>query len=176
MVFVNSMSDLFHEELSFDFMRDCFDVMKRADWHTYQILTKRPQKMLEFTRRYGRIPYHIWLGTSVELAEYKWRIDVLRQVDALVRFVSFEPLLGPLGELDLTGIAWAIVGGESGPKHRPIVPDWVREIRDQCLQSDVRYFFKQWGGPTPKSRGRLLDGRTWDEYPEAVPLAPTLQS
>jgi protein gp37 len=166
MIFVNSMSDLFHEALSFDLIHRCFEVMEEAEWHTYQVLTKRPQRMLEFATHYGRIPAHIWLGTSVELPSYKSRIDLLRQVDVPIRFVSFEPLLGDVGQLDLGGIAWAIVGGESGPHHRAIHPDWVRGIRDQCIQQSVRYFFKQWGGRRPKSGGRLLDGRTWDEYPE----------
>lgn len=166
MIFVNSMSDLFHEGLPFDFIRRCFKVMNDADWHTYQILTKRPSRMLEFRGAYGRIPEHIWLGTSVELANYKTRIDILQQIDAAVRFVSFEPLLGPMGQLRLGGISWAIVGGESGPNYRPTCSAWVQEIRDQCVRQGVRFFFKQWGGPTPKSGGRVLDGRIWDEYPE----------
>lgn len=178
MIFVNSMSDLFHEELSLDFITHCFDVMRKADCHTYQILTKRPQRMFEFACRYGRIPPHIWLGTTVELPDYKKRIDLLRQIDVSIRFVSFEPLLGRLGDLDLAGVSWAIVGGESGPNHRSIDPNWVREIRDQCLRQGTRFFFKQWGGSTPKSGGRILDGRTWDEYPEWLPLhepIPTIQ-
>jgi len=144
--------------------------MNEADWHTYQILTKRPRRMLEFEHAYGRIPEHIWLGTSVELADYKTRIDILREIDATVRFVSFEPLLGPMGQLQLNGIGWAIVGGESGPNCRPTCSEWVREIRDQCLGQGVRFFFKQWGGPSPKSGGRVLDGKIWDEYPDH-PLA-----
>ena len=164
-IFVNSMSDLFHESMPTDYLKQCFDIMTKADWHVYQILTKRPDRMLSFAKSYGEIPDHVWLGTSVELAMYKSRIDTLRQVPAKVRFVSFEPLLGELGELDLRGIAWAIVGGESGPNHRPIKPEWVRKIRDQCHQQGAAFFFKQWGGKTAKSGGRTLDGKEWDEYP-----------
>lgn len=164
-IFVNSMSDLFHESMPQDFLRSCFEVMEKADWHVYQILTKRPDRMLSFAEDYGRIPDHIWLGTSVELAMYKSRIEILRKVPVRVRFISFEPLLGPIGDVDLTGIAWAIVGGESGPNHRPIEREWVREIRRTCKNQDVAFFFKQWGGRTPKSGGRVLDGREWNEYP-----------
>lgn len=165
-IFVNSMSDLFHERMPQDFLKSCFDTMERADWHVYQILTKRPERMLAFTKDYGTIPEHVWLGTSVELAMYKPRIDVLRKTPTKVRFVSFEPLLGPIGALDLDGISWAIVGGESGPNHRLILKEWVREIRDQCRDQRVSFFFKQWGGITPKSGGRRLDGREWNQYPK----------
>ena len=168
-VFVNSMSDLFHELMPDDYLLRCFEVMEEADWHVYQILTKRPERMLKFCKRYGRIPDHIWLGTSVELSMYKWRIDVLREIDVKVRFISFEPLLGPIGNANLKGISWAITGGESGPRHRPIAKEWVRELRRQCMQQKVAFFFKQWGGATPKSGGRTLDGRQWNEYPEFVP-------
>ena len=159
------MSDLFHEKMPDEYLDLCFAVMEKADWHNYQILTKRPDRMLSFARRYGRIPEHIWMGTSVELAMYKPRIDLLRQVDCAIRFVSFEPLLGPLGTLNLDGISWAIVGGESGPNHRPVDKLWVREIRKQCLKHKVAFFFKQWGGRTPKSGGRTLDGREWNGFP-----------
>ena len=168
-IFVNSMSDMFHEMMPDDYLDECFDVMKRADWHVYQILTKRPERMVRFAKRYGKMPENAWMGTSVELSMYKYRIDLLRQVDAQVRFVSFEPLLGPIGKVNLRGIAWAIVGGESGPGHRPIHIEWVRELRDRCTRQQVAFFFKQWGGATPKSGGRKLDGRFWNEYPRYVP-------
>lgn len=164
-IFVNSMSDMFHERMPDDFVEKCFEIMKKADWHVYQILTKRPERMLEFAGKYGKIPDHIWLGTSVELDLYKSRIETLRKVPCKIRFVSFEPLLGDLGKLDLRGISWAIVGGESGPKHRPIEAKWVREIRKQCKEQRVAFFFKQWGGIRPKSGGRILDGKEWNEYP-----------
>jgi protein gp37 len=121
--------------------------------------------MLEFTEKYGKVPDHIWLGTSVELDLYKERIDLLRKVKSKIRFVSFEPLLGSIGKVNLRGISWAIVGGESGPKHRPIKVEWIREIRMQCKEQGVAFFFKQWGGRTPKSGGRILDGREWNEFP-----------
>jgi protein gp37 len=164
-IFVNSMSDLFHENMSETYLRKCFQVMKVADWHVYQILTKRPKRMLSFIRDYGHVPDHIWLGTSVEMSMFKPRIDVLKQVDCKIKFISFEPLLGPIGIVKLAGISWAIVGGESGPSHRPIMKEWAREIRDQCKEQGVAFFFKQWGGITPKAGGRRLDGREWDEYP-----------
>jgi len=168
-IFVNSMSDMFHEMMPDDYLDECFDVMKMADWHVYQILTKRPERMVRFAKRYGKMPENVWMGTSVELSMYKYRIDLLRQVDAQVRFVSFEPLLGSIGKVNLRGIAWAIVGGESGPGHRPIQIEWVRELRDRCRKQKVAFFFKQWGGATPKSGGRKLDGRFWNEYPRYVP-------
>jgi len=168
-IFVNSMSDLFHESMPEDFLRRCFEVMEKADWHVFQILTKRPHRMLSFAKEYGEVPNHVWLGTSVELGMYKPRIEILRQVPVKTRFISFEPLLGPIGDVDLEGIAWAIVGGESGPNHRPIRSEWVREIRKSCREQKVAFFFKQWGGRTAKSGGRVLDGRTWDEYPENNP-------
>jgi len=165
-IFVNSMSDLFHESMPEAFLVKCFHVMEKADWHVYQILTKRPHRMLSFAKDYGAIPNHIWLGTSVELGMYKSRIELLKQVPVKTKFISFEPLLGPIGEVDLSGISWAIVGGESGPNHRPIEVGWVREIRKMCKQQGVAFFFKQWGGPTAKSGGRTLDGREWNEYPD----------
>jgi len=170
-IFVNSMSDLFHESMPDYYLDMCFSTMKMADWHIYQILTKRPARMLAFARKQGTIPPHIWLGTSVELSTYKDRIEILRKVPVMTRFVSFEPLLGPLGPLNLQGISWAIVGGESGPSHRPIKAEWVREIHQQCRRQGVAFFFKQWGGVTHKSGGRLLDGREWNEYPAtATPI------
>lgn len=166
-IFVNSMSDLFHELMPEKFLEECFKIMTQADWHIYQILTKRPDRMLAFTKKIGGIPDHIWLGTSVESELYNTRIDILRTVPCKVRFVSFEPLLGSVGRVNLEGISWAIVGGESGPNHRVIKPEWVREIRHQCKQQKVAFFFKQWGGKTPKSGGRELDGKEYNEYPAA---------
>jgi protein gp37 len=167
-IFVNSMSDLFHEVMPNDFLTSCFEIMAKANWHVYQVLTKRPERMLRFMKNYDRVLDHVWLGTSVELSMYKPRIEILKNVPSKVRFISFEPLLGPLGKLDLSGISWAIVGGESGPHHRPIKPEWVREIRDQCLEQSVAFFFKQWGGQTAKSGGRILDGREWSQYPSEI--------
>lgn len=168
-IFVNSMSDLFHELIPDYYIKECFDVMKAADWHIFQILTKRPERMVRFTSTYGKVPDHVWLGTSVEMAMYTPRIDILRQANVRTRFISFEPLLGPIGETDLRGISWAIVGGESGPGYRRIEKEWVRELRDQCLSKNVAFFFKQWGGATAKSGGRELDGKYWDQYPTDVP-------
>jgi len=165
-IFVDSMSDLFHEDMPDQYLRKCFAVMERAHWHTYQILTKRPDRMLDFSKSYGRVPDHIWMGTSVESWPFKPRIDILREVPARTRFVSFEPLIeSTRPPLDLSGISWAIVGGESGPNYRPIKMEWIREIRDECLSQNVAFFFKQYGGFKPKSGGRSLDGRIWDEYP-----------
>jgi protein gp37 len=158
------MSDLFHQDLSFRTIERIYRVMEKADWHTYQVLTKRPENMERFFK--GRkVPDHIWLGTSIELRQYLTRLQPLKKIDAKIRFISFEPLLGPIGPCDLTGIAWAIVGGESGPNHRPVKAEWIRELRDQCVDQGVNFFFKQWGGIRPKSQGRTLDGRTWDQYP-----------
>jgi len=164
-IFVNSMSDLFHEAMPEKFLWKCFNVMEEADWHVYQILTKRPERMLSFTQKYGHVSDHIWLGTSVEMGMFKPRIEILKQADCKIKFISFEPLIGPVGTVDLSGISWAIAGGESGPNHRAILKEWVREIRDQCKKQRVSFFFKQWGGITPKSGGRRLDGREWNEYP-----------
>jgi len=164
-IFVNSMSDLFHESMPEEFLVKCFEIMSMADWHIYQILTKRPNRMLSFTKNYGKIPDHIWLGTSVELRGNKDRIDLLRKVKSKIRFVSFEPLLGPIGTINLKGISWVIVGGESGPNHRSIEAEWVRDLKRQCRKQKVAFFFKQWGGVTPKSNGRALDGKEWNEFP-----------
>jgi protein gp37 len=164
-IFVNSMSDLFHELMPDTFLEECFTTMTKADWHIYQILTKRPDRMLAFAKRYGKIPEHIWMGTSVESQLYVPRIKLLQKVPCRVKFVSFEPLLGSVGKVNLKGISWAIVGGESGPNYREVRPEWVREIHHQCKQQKVAFFFKQWGGRTPKSGGRELDGQEWDEYP-----------
>ena len=168
-IFVNSMSDLFHKEIPKDFVDAVFDTMEAADWHTFQILTKRSSLMARYLRgRYGGglAPAHIWLGVSVEDRKNAVRIKHLRTTRAAVKFISFEPLLGPIGEVELTGIDWAIVGGESGPKARPMDEAWVVELHDQCLNAGVAFFFKQWGGIRPKSGGRLLRGREWNEYPD----------
>lgn len=164
LIFVNSMSDLFHEKVPDDFILQVFDVMNRADWHRYQILTKRPERVLELNDRLPWAP-HIWMGVSVENDDVVERIDLLRQTDAHVRFLSLEPLIGPLSEMNLDGMHWAIVGGESGPGARPMEESWVTEIRDQCAEASVAFFFKQWGGVNKKKTGRMLQGRTWDEMP-----------
>lgn len=166
-IFVNSMSDLFHEDIPDDFIRETFAVMVQADWHTFQVLTKRPRRMAELAPTLPW-PDHIWAGTSVELDRYTWRANkYLRMVPASIRFVSAEPLLGPLPSLELEHLHWLISGGESGPCHRPCDVSWVRDLRDRCVNSGVAFFHKQWGGRTPKAGGRLLDGRTWDEFPRA---------
>ena len=169
LIFVNSMSDLFHREVPDAFIRDVFRVMGQADWHLFQMLTKRSERLATMAASLPW-PEHIWAGVSVENQDYVWRMDYLREVLAAVRFVSFEPLIGPIRDLDLNGINWVIVGGESGPGARSMEQDWVLEIRDQCLAAGVPFFFKQWGGVRKKDAGRLLDGRTWDEMPAAVPL------
>lgn len=165
LVFVNSMSDLFHEQVPTSFIEDVFEVVGRAHWHRFQILTKRSKRL---SRLAPQLKWHrnVWIGVSIETARYRYRIDHLRTVeDAAVRFLSLEPLLGHLSELDLAGIDWVIVGGESGPHHRPIDPGWVRSIRDQCHEQNVAFFFKQWGGIRPKAGGRLLDDVEWNEMP-----------
>jgi protein gp37 len=164
LIFVNSMSDLFHKDVPLDFIRQIFDIMNRAHWHTFQILTKRAERLLELDPLIAW-PSNVWMGVSVENFDYIYRIHLLRQTHAAVKFLSCEPLLGPLPNLPLEGINWVIVGGESGPKARPMDTDWVREIRDQCLAVRVPFFFKQWGGTRKKKAGRLLDGRTWDDIP-----------
>jgi protein gp37 len=163
-IFVNSMSDLFHERVPEDFIRRVFEVMEEASWHTFQILTKRSARVRELAPRLPW-PLNVWQGVSVENARYTVRIDDLQQVPAAVRFLSVEPLLGPIPSLPLDGISWVIVGGESGPKHRALDPAWVREIRDQCVAARVPFFFKQWGGRTSKAGGRVLDGKKWDQMP-----------
>ena len=163
-VFVNSMSDLFHSTVPDDFILRVFDVMQRAGWHEYQVLTKRSERVRDMDLKLNWLP-NIWMGVSVEKQEYTFRIDHLRETRAHTKFLSVEPLLGPLRNLDLTGIDWVIVGGESGPHARPMQPEWVTEIRDQCSAADVPFFFKQWGGVNKCKTGRILDGRTWDEMP-----------
>jgi protein gp37 len=168
MIFVNSMSDLFHKEVPFTFVDRVFDTMEKASWHSFQVLTKRSSRMRDYVRRrYANsgAPAHIWLGVSIEDGTKLSRVRQLSQAPAAVRFLSIEPLIGPIGELPLDGIAWVIVGGESGPGARPTKPHWVRDIRDQCINQDIPFFFKQWGGIRPKSGGRTLDGREWNEFP-----------
>ena len=169
MIFVNSMSDLFHKLVPVEFISRVFDTMERADWHTFQVLTKRSSLLKSFINaRYQSrpAPPHIWLGVSVEDEKRASRIRHLQQANASVRFVSIEPLIGPPGIIDLTGISWVIVGGESGPRARPMQLSWARSARDQCIAQGVPFFFKQWGGLRPKSGGRELDGREWNEFPE----------
>lgn len=169
-IFVNSMSDLFHKEIPRPFIDSVFDTMEAANWHTFQVLTKRSSLMNRYLRtRYGtsKAPPHIWLGVSVEDEKNVVRLKHLKDARASIKFVSFEPLIGSVGKIDLTGIHWAIVGGESGPHSRPMKEEWVIEIRDQCKFDKVAFFFKQWGGIRPKSGGRLLEGREWSQYPKA---------
>ncbi|QFU90934.1 Phage protein Gp37/Gp68 [Amycolatopsis sp. YIM 10] len=170
-VFVNSMSDLFHAKVPIDFVRRVFAVMEATPQHTYQVLTKRSRRIRRVAQSLDW-PANLWLGVSVEDERVVDRIDDLREVPAAVRFLSCEPLLGPLPELNLDGIGWVIVGGESGPGARPMAATWATEIRDQCQRAAVPFFFKQWGGRTPKAGGRELDGRTWSEYPTAVRPSP----
>lgn len=165
-IFVNSMSDLFHKDVPTDFILQVFDVMHRARWHRYQILTKRSDRLLELDSYLTWEP-HIWMGVSVENKDYIFRMDHLRQTHALIKFLSLEPLLGPLQRLNLKDIDWAIVGGESGQQARPMDASWVVDIRNQCQRAKVPFFFKQWGGPNRKKTGRRLEGRTWDETPAA---------
>jgi protein gp37 len=163
-IFVNSMSDLFHDEVPDEYVTRVFDVMRRAPQHQFQVLTKRASRMAELTSTFS-IPDNVWMGVSVENAKYAVRIDDLRRVRSKVRFLSVEPLLGPIPKLALRGIHWVIVGGESGAKARPMPVEWVRAIRDQCVAEEVPFFFKQWGGVRKRLTGRVLDGRTWDEMP-----------
>jgi protein gp37 len=168
MIFVNSMSDLFHKQVPFEFVDRVFDVMETASWHTFQVLTKRSPRMRDYIRRrYGHCgaPVHVWLGASVENHTNLSRVRHLVQTPVQLRFLSIEPLLGPIGSLPLDGIGWVIVGGESGPNARTMEAQWAREIRDQCVAKSVPFFFKQWGGPRPKSGGRLLDGAEWSQWP-----------
>ena len=164
MIFVNSMSDLFHKQVPFAFIERAFEVMRRATWHRFQVLTKRSDRLLELSARLPWPP-NVWMGVSVENQDYAFRIDDLRGTDARTKFLSLEPLLGPLLDLDLDGMDWVIVGGESGPGSRPMDPTWVIDIRDQCRSAGVPFFFKQWGGFNKKKAGRELEGRTWDEMP-----------
>ena len=163
-VFVNSMSDLFHEQVPFDFVDQIFEVMRAAPQHTFQILTKRSERLVNLDSRINW-PSNVWAGVTIESADYLQRVDHLRSVGAAIKFLSLEPLLGPIPNLDLSGIDWVIVGGESGPKSRPLQTDWVIDVQEQCLSSSVPFFFKQWGGVNKKRNGRQLSGRTWDEIP-----------
>ena len=181
LVFVNSMSDLFHELVPESFIAEVFQQMATASRHTFQILTKRPERMLDVVGRlyeddnnFGSEPLpNVWLGTSIENARFVSRADAVRDTPAAVRFISAEPLLGPIADaLDFSAIDWIIVGGESGPKHRPMRTEWARDLRDRCQDEDVAFFFKQWGGRTPKAGGRLLDGVQHDEMPEVPALVP----
>lgn len=166
-IFVNSMSDLFHSEVEDSYIQSIFSVMKRAHWHTFQILTKRAQRLADLAPRLDW-PHNVWMGVSVESDEFTTRVDLLRSVPASTRFLSCEPLLGPLPSLRLDGIDWVIVGGESGPKSRPMHEDWVLGIKDKCELSGVPFFFKQWGGVHKKKAGRTLLGRTWDGMPREL--------
>jgi len=163
-IFVNSMSDLFHKQVPLEFILKVFDVMNQADWHRYQILTKRSGRLRQLD---GQLPWsdHIWMGVSVENARCAYRVDDLRNTRAFVKFLSLEPLIGPVRDMDLAGIDWVIAGGESGPSARPMDPSWVTDIRDQCRKARVPFFFKQWGGINKKKAGRMLEGRTWDQMP-----------
>jgi protein gp37 len=192
-IFVNSMSDLFHERVPFEFIDRVFDIMAQAPQHVFQVLTKRPERLLEWRRAGGwpsEIPAHVWLGVSVESGAYLSRVDRLREVEVAIRFISAEPLLGPLPGLGLEGIAWVITGGESGgPPERALVEitergcrpkreavTWVREIRNLCRATGVAFFHKQWGGRTAKSGGRRLDGREWSQYPRMPAGPPSRQT
>jgi len=165
LIFVNSMSDIFHERVPLDYIQRIFDVMGRAHWHRFQVLTKRHERMAELA---PQLPWasNVWMGVSIENSRWASRADALRQVPAAVRFISAEPLLGPLTNLDLSRIDWLIAGGESGHGHRPVEPDWIRELRDKCDASGAAFFFKQWGGRTPKAGGRILDGKAHDAMPQ----------
>jgi protein gp37 len=169
-IFVNSMSDLFHEDIPAEFIRDVFATMREASWHRFQVLTKRAERLEELNECL-EWPENVWMGVTVERQDYTSRIDRLRRTDARVKFLSCEPLLGPLARLNLEGISWVIVGGESGPCARPVDPAWVRDVRDQCTEASVPFFFKQWGGRNKKKAGRDLDGQLWSQVP-APSLSP----
>ncbi|MGA2149720.1 MAG: phage Gp37/Gp68 family protein [Bryobacteraceae bacterium] len=174
-IFVNSMSDLFHNDVPLDYIRRVFETMSRAHWHQFQVLTKRSGRLLALTEKLDWPP-NVWMGVSVETAQYKTRIDHLRKTGAKLKFLSLEPLLGHLGALDLRGIDWVIVGGESGPGSRPMEAEWVLGVRRQCERADVPFFFKQWGGVQKKRAGRRLNGRTYDDMPVPLRAAPTNQA
>lgn len=175
-IFVNSMSDLFHQKVPDEFILKVFEIMARADWHIFQVLTKRPSRLARMIPAITKVlsnisntgdiwPKHIWIGVSVETMQYSWRVDELQKVPAAIRFISAEPLLGSLTDLNLLGIQWLIAGGESGPGFRVCEPEWVEKLQEKCSNAGVAFFFKQWGGRTPKAGGRELHGRTWDEFP-----------
>ena len=168
MIFVNSMSDLFHKEIAKSYIAAVFDTMEKANWHTYQVLTKRSsllQKFINDRYRDHAAPAHMWFGVSVEDEKAKTRIAHLQKANASIRFLSVEPLIAPVGKLNLQGIHWVIVGGESGPRSRPMKEEWALEVRNQCVKARVPFFFKQWGGRSPKTGGRVLDGKTWSQFP-----------
>jgi protein gp37 len=169
LVFVNSMSDLFHEEVPLSYLKRVFQVMAEARWHVFQVLTKRSDRLAEIANSLVW-PSNVWMGVSVESEDYTYRINDLSLTPAAVKFLSVEPLLGPIRKLSLRNIDWVIVGGESGPHARPIDPNWVRSLRNDCVTEGVPFFFKQWGGTRKSTTGRVLDGRTWDELPRQVPL------
>jgi protein gp37 len=164
LIFVNSMSDLFHEDVPLAFIHRVFDTMREAEWHCFQILTKRSERLMQLSSEISW-PSNVWMGVSVETQKYTYRIEQLRQTAAHIKFLSLEPLLGPLSNLDLRGIDWVIAGGESGPGARPMQEEWVTEIRDQCLATNTLFFFKQWGGKNKKKAGRELQGQTWNQLP-----------
>jgi protein gp37 len=174
MIFVNSMSDLFHKDVPNDYITRVFDTMEAADWHVYQVLTKRSPLLLKFINdryRTRPAPHHMWFGVSVEDASGTARITHLRKANASIRFLSVEPLIGPMGKLDLDGISWVIVGGESGPRARPMESRWAINVRNQCIRASVPFFFKQWGGRFPKAGGRLLEGEEWNQFPMTLQVA-----
>jgi protein gp37 len=173
-IFVNSMSDLFHRDVPLAYIQRVFDVMRRAYWHRFQILTKRGDRLSQLDHCLDW-PANVWMGVSVENSDFVHRIEDLRTTRARIKFLSLEPLLGPLPNLNLQGIEWVIVGGESGPGAREMRPEWVTEIRDQCRRSGVAFFFKQWGGKNKKKAGRVLEGRTWDEMPIIKPIAQAVR-
>lgn len=170
-IFVNSMSDLFHKDVPVEYILAVFDVMRRAYWHRFQVLTKRAD-ILEQLSPLIDWPENVWMGVSVENQHYTFRVDHLRRTGAFIKFLSLEPLIGPIEDIDLTGIDWAIIGGESGPGSRPMKKEWVLTLRDQCVREKVPFFFKQWGGVNKKKTGRELDGRTWDEMPTVDQAMP----
>jgi protein gp37 len=169
-IFVNSMSDLFHVSVPDSYIDQVFDLMERIDRHVYQVLTKRPERMRRYLKKryeHSIVAPHIWVGVSVESNDYAWRVDMLREAPALVRFLSVEPMLGPVDRVSLNGIDWVIVGGESGPRYRPMESEWVRDVRDRCVAEGISFFFKQWH---KNGTGRLLDGVTWDQQPRTYSL------
>ena len=165
MIFVNSMSDLFHKDVPLEFVQRVLNVMEKAHWHVFQVLTKRSERLLELNKHLFWPP-NVWMGVSVENNNYAFRIEHLRKTSAKTKFLSLEPLLGPLPALDLANIDWVIVGGESGPKARPIKTEWILEIKEQCLKTNIPFFFKQWGGRNKKKNGRLLEGKIWEQLPD----------
>jgi len=172
-IFVNSMSDLFHQNVPLYFIQKVFDVMRQASWHTFQVLTKRSDRLCQLSQSIDW-PTNVWMGVSVENSDYTFRIDHLRQTSAHTKFLSLEPLLGPLSHINLDSIDWVIVGGESGPGARPMEKKWVIDLKNQCQSADTPFFFKQWGGVRKKRNGRILQGRTWDQMPVKTGMLPLL--